>query len=662
MAKHNGIFLDGAYFKDEQGRILHLRGVNLSGSTKLTVVPDGATHLREGFFDHQHVSFVGRPFPLEEADEHFTRLRQWGLTFLRFLVSWEAIEHEAPGVYDTAYLDYMQAVVEKAGEYGFTLFIDPHQDVWSRFSGGDGAPGWTLEKVGLDMRHFHQTGAAIVHQTWGDPFPRMIWASNYAKLATATMFTLFFGGNDFAPKTQIDGVPVQEFLQGHFIGAMQQVVKRLKGMPHVIGYDTLNEPSHGFIGFQNIATNETTLDVGHTPTPYQSMRLGMGYTEDVPVWTLTPAGPVRVGHEVLNQEGVRAWLEGYQDIWLENGAWNINDEGTPYLLRPDYFAHVDGRKVDFARDYLMPFANRYAKAIREIDPDAIIFFEVDAMHPDMTPPWREGDFDRVVYAPHWYDGVTLFLKRHLPFIAFDQITMRPHIGMGTAQQERIRQIRRLKHHARDRLPNVPTVIGEIGIPYDLNGGVGWKRDNWRIHERAVNSYMQALEANRVHFTLWNYTPQNTNERGDLWNGEDLSIFSRDQQSNPDDINSGGRALRSVVRPYAIATAGEPVLHHFNPFTGHFRYAFRHDEEFDPEATPTVFYLPNLHYGEGCHVYVSDGHYHIDPLEQRLYYYHSERDMPHRIHIKPLVTHHQPERDVLERVTLAFLLAVRLVSI
>jgi inner membrane protein involved in colicin E2 resistance len=63
MAKHNGIFLDGAYFKDEQGRILHLRGVNLSGSTKLTVVPDGATHLREGFFDHQHVSFVGRPFP-----------------------------------------------------------------------------------------------------------------------------------------------------------------------------------------------------------------------------------------------------------------------------------------------------------------------------------------------------------------------------------------------------------------------------------------------------------------------------------------------------------------------------------------------------------------------------------------------------------------------
>jgi aryl-phospho-beta-D-glucosidase BglC (GH1 family) len=67
----------------------------------------------------------GDPFPLEEADEHFTRLRQWGLTFLRFLVSWEAVEHEAPGVYDTAYLDYMQAVVEKAGEYGFHALHRP---------------------------------------------------------------------------------------------------------------------------------------------------------------------------------------------------------------------------------------------------------------------------------------------------------------------------------------------------------------------------------------------------------------------------------------------------------------------------------------------------------------------------------------------------------
>jgi len=54
------------------------------------------TRVRDGFFDHRRVSFVGRPFPLEEAGEHFARLREWGLTFVRFLVTWEAIEHAGP--------------------------------------------------------------------------------------------------------------------------------------------------------------------------------------------------------------------------------------------------------------------------------------------------------------------------------------------------------------------------------------------------------------------------------------------------------------------------------------------------------------------------------------------------------------------------------------
>ena len=87
------IHTEGPWFQDDAGRTLLLRGVNLAGSSKVPFTPNGATHLLEGFFDHRNVSFVGRPFPLEEADEHFSRLRAWGLTTLRFLVTWEAIEH-----------------------------------------------------------------------------------------------------------------------------------------------------------------------------------------------------------------------------------------------------------------------------------------------------------------------------------------------------------------------------------------------------------------------------------------------------------------------------------------------------------------------------------------------------------------------------------------
>jgi hypothetical protein len=39
--------------------------------------------------------------------------------------------------------------------------MDPHQDVWSRWSGGDGAPAWTFEKLGMDTDKMNQAGAAI---------------------------------------------------------------------------------------------------------------------------------------------------------------------------------------------------------------------------------------------------------------------------------------------------------------------------------------------------------------------------------------------------------------------------------------------------------------------------------------------------------------------
>jgi hypothetical protein len=88
--------VDGRWFKDEHGRVVMLRGVNLSGNAKMPYTPYMPTHIERDFFDHQNISFVGRPFPLTEAEEHFARLKHWGFTFLRFCITWEALEHAGP--------------------------------------------------------------------------------------------------------------------------------------------------------------------------------------------------------------------------------------------------------------------------------------------------------------------------------------------------------------------------------------------------------------------------------------------------------------------------------------------------------------------------------------------------------------------------------------
>lgn len=630
--------IDGPWIKDEAGRTLILRGVNLGGSSKVPYRPDGATYIREGFFDHRRVSFVGRPFPIEEADEHFTRLREWGLTFLRFLITWEAVEHEGPGIYDQEYLDYVRAVVEKAGEYGISLFIDPHQDVWSRFSGGDGAPGWTFEAVGLDIKRFAATGAAIVHAVHGDPFPRMIWPTNGNKMAAATMFTLFFGGNDFAPETKVDGEPVQEFLQRHYIEAVKQMALRLKDLPNVVGYDTLNEPLSGYIGLPDLRSWGKILAIGETPTPFEGMMLGAGFTRDIGVWDRRVTGPKLLGRKRMNPEGVSAWMDGYDCVWRQNGLWDVGPDGAPRLLRPDYFSVRNGRPVDFNHDYLRPFANRFAREIRAVSPNALIFVETEPNMP--SPCWGPNDAPNVVYAQHWYDGYVLFLKSFNRFLAVDVDTEKPVIGPGRIRKSFARQVGALKKQAAERMGGVPTLVGEFGIAYDLQKKKAYRTGDFRPQVQAINRSFRAMEDNLMNCTLWNYTSDNSNLRGDQWNDEDLSIFSRDQQHDPSDINSGGRALAAVVRPYAAATAGEPLLMSFDIRRREFIFEFRHDASV---AAPTEFFVPRSQYPNGYAVDVSDGRYETDPGSQRLSYHHgTDRDV-HRIVIRPLLQEGRPSR-------------------
>jgi Glycoside hydrolase family 5 C-terminal domain/Cellulase (glycosyl hydrolase family 5) len=565
------IRVEGERFVDEQGRTLVLRGVNLGGSSKLPLAGD---------------SFVGRPFPLAEADEHFARLARWGLTTLRLVVTWEAVEHAGPRQYDRAYLDYLEALIARAAHHQLDVFIDFHQDVWSRFTGGDGAPGWTLEAVGFDLATLHDTGAAFLESRHPGPLPKMIWPTNAGKLGAATMFTLFFGGDTFAPRTRVDGASAQRFLQEHFFGAVEEVVRRVARAPNVFGVDLFNEPSAGYIGWEDLQRPGGPVEVGAMPSPLESMALGMGQSLSVKRFHRGLLGPRVVGAEQLNPGRKRAWRSGAQCPWLEHGVWAEGE--PPRLEKPQHFSRVGDRQVSFARDFLEPFFIEGAQRIHRLAPELAVLLQGEPFRPG---PGYSGTRP-AAWAPHWYDGYVLFMKDFRSFVAADAFTQKPVFGAGRIRKSFAAQLGRLAAEARERA--MPLLVGELGIAFDLRGGRGGER----LQVAAMDRTLTAVEDAGVSATLWNYTADHTRARGDGWNGEDLSIFSRDA-APPEK----GRALSAVVRPRPLALAGTPLRYGFERETRRFHLALRRDPKVQ---APSLLYVPNLQYPGGARFEVSSG--------------------------------------------------------
>jgi 1-acyl-sn-glycerol-3-phosphate acyltransferase len=236
-----------------------------------------------------------------------------------------------------------------------------------------------------------------------------------------------------------------------------------------------------------------------------------------------------------------------------------------------------------------------------------------------VPHWQPEDVSQVVYAPHWYDGFVLYLKQYFSFLGYDSLAGKLVIGPGRIRTSYAKQLATYKQQASQFLSGAPVLIGEFGIPFDLQRKKAYRSGNFSKQIKAMDRSLRALEDALLSGTLWNYNADNTNVHGDQWNGEDFSIFSRDQQTDPQDIHSGGRALPAVVRPYARAVAGEPLRMTFDPDRKVFTFMFRHDATV---TAPTELFLPNYQYPHGYAVEVSDGSVEIDREQQVLRYHHT----------------------------------------
>ena len=380
-----------------------------------------------------------------------------------------------------------------------------------------------------------------------------------------TLNTLFFAGKKYAPLCEIDGVNIQDFLQRHYLAAYRRLGEAIRDAGDlydvcVIGWDSMNEPNHGLVGLPDVASQpkKVELRIGPMPTAFEAMKLGMAIATEVETWKFGPLGPKKNGKVTIDPKGASAWLDEESDlrysnkfgwkrssrwragqcIWAQHGVW---DTTSQKMLCPDYFSRDE---PDFGRDFWQPHWLAWARMVREVHPEAIHF-----VHPpvfEIPPDFKEKEYvetlaDRAVFSTHFYDGLTLITKHWNWFNAdaigllrgkYSGIPFAIRVGEKAIRKVMRDQLGYLRQDTLDTMGNYPTMMGEIGIPFDLDKGKAYETGDYSNQAKALDASLNACDGhNLMNYTIWTYNPENIHQWGENWNGEDLSLWSLDDVGN-----------------------------------------------------------------------------------------------------------------------------------
>lgn len=437
---------------------------------------------------------------------------------------------------------------------------------------------------------------------------------------------------------------VRDYLQEAYANAWKEVVKQVKDLPNVIGYDIMNEPITNAIVLSAVgaviatgvldSAKKTLVDLLGKDKGELVYKLitGLGILPPLPQKPAPPDPPCRERQGVAKEDCEKAYKAELAQYEAER-AKVLRDYG---LDKMDPFA-VLGFNYGFDRAYLKPFYERIGKAILEVDPDAVIFVE-----PSLNASLLFGnilggfwdlsmdplDLPRVVYAPHWYADIYPFLGINQPDREFkvEEVRYRDY-------QPMLEQTAALAGHS---LGNVPVVFGEFGTYFKFGGIEKSHAEGYIVSAHILDNYFEALERMFVSRFLWCFTPDNDKRYGDLWNKEDFSILGFDGQF---------RAKEAWARPFPKALAGRPIsLHYYSPLHyfdlnsktvppyGEFEVVYDAKET----DVPTEIIIPDGVYPNGFYVWLSDGFAYFDPESRTLYHFpdKDEPDAQHFVRIRP----------------------------
>ena len=214
--------LEGGRIADALGREVILRGVNVNAHVE--------------YWQRDAALFTTYPFTPRDAD----LVAGMGWSVVRLLLSWSRVE-PAPGTYDEAYLDEIEASVRLLASRGIYSIVDLHQDAWGATLaarpgetcpagstpafGWDGAPGW----------------ATLVP----DATRRCVPPGQERELGTAVLAAFRRFWSD-APGP--DGVGIRT----RYVRMLGHVALRFAPLDAVAGYDPMNEPNAFFAQEQDL--------------------------------------------------------------------------------------------------------------------------------------------------------------------------------------------------------------------------------------------------------------------------------------------------------------------------------------------------------------------------------------------------------------------------
>lgn len=270
----------------------------------------------------------------------------------------------------------------------------------------------------------------------------------------------------------------------------------------------------------------------------------------------------------LQDHYLMAWQRVAQRFKHNPGVIGYDLMNEPYpgdLLKAVSFS--------FEKQWLKPFYDRLIPAIRSVDEDKWLFFEPQSLGVNFgfasTLPTledsRPGE-SRLAYAPHSYP---MTLHEGITYNLTDRLNMREWNRNRTAELNR---------------QQVPLVVGEFG-----------GSDNTPGFAKYLDDTLTMFDTMGAGWLYW------SNDKGS-W-----GLLDENGNDNP--------KVDILVRPYARAIAGTPVLFGFDQATKAFTLQFR--EKAGVSGTTEIF-IPRRQYPNGWNITSSDadGRWHYDWDETR----------------------------------------------